>query len=384
MKARIVELESLRGLMALWVILAHLLTVAGFNPGSWSGPLKLIGRGIEAVDVFIILSGFVIWALLDREGESYRAFIVRRLLRLYPVYLVCLVAAILTAPLAVSALKSLPWDSVHNAGRVSIFADSFAYFPAQLSAHLVMLHGLLPESVLPSSPYAFIGQAWSISLEWQFYLVAPVLFWCNTRYRSALPVLLGCVALMGFYTVNWLPSSLPPKLWLFVVGMGSYALWKHADRIPARAYVFLLSGCVMAVICKSPALLIWACVLSALIAAQQGSSSGAARALLGVLQSGPMRHVGKISYSLYLSHMVVLYLVLFALSPYARALGQGLHFAVLAGCVLCLSFVLSDVLHRYVEQPGIRLGKRLSELFDRQGTPAMPAAVADDAARRIA
>lgn len=357
---RIVELESLRGLLALWVVLGHLLTASGFDAEQWAGPLKLLARGTDAVDVFVILSGFVIWDLLDRGGEGYAAFIVRRAFRLYPVYLLCLAAAILSMPLAVEALRALPWADAHNAARLQIFADSVAWFPAQLVAHLTLLHGLLPDSVLPSSPYAFAGQAWSISLEWQFYLVAPLLFALVRRSDKAWLLVLGAALALHFLAASWPPSALPPKLILFVVGMLSQVLWKQRSGIPPSYVAWLLpTGVLLALLCRSAALLVWALVFASLLAVACDGRGAIERGLSRLLSLRVLRWLGECSYGLYLCHMVVLYLLLRALTPWAAALGQGGHFAVLLALVPAASVLLAWLLHRWVEQPGIRLGKTI-------------------------
>lgn len=364
----IVELESLRGLMALWVILGHLLSASGFDPAGWAGPLPLLGRGTEAVNVFILLSGFVISLLLDRRGESYTVFITRRFFRLFPAYLICIAIAIPTIPFAIEALEMLPWSNAHNVDRIQIFADSITFFPQQLIAHLTMLHGLLPQRLLPSAPYALLGQAWSISLEWQYYLVAPLLFTLCTKHRG-MAVIFYSAIVIHIFTRNWLPSSLPPALWLFVAGMASHLLWKRAEELPPWNLALLLVTVPVSLACKSAALAIWIIVLYSLLLAKRNESGLLSRSVLQFLQLKPVRFLGRISYPLYLCHMSMLYLVLSLLMPHAQTLGQDGHLMILALTTLGLSIPLAFILHFYIELPGISLGKWLTRHSDRRDKP---------------
>src|SRR4026209_1050430 len=81
------EFDGLRGLLAMWVFATHILEL-----GPYASAAALI-RAHLAVDIFIILSGFVIFHLLS-TGEDYRAFITRRWFRLFPVFAVCFLIAL--------------------------------------------------------------------------------------------------------------------------------------------------------------------------------------------------------------------------------------------------------------------------------------------------
>ena len=87
-RTNLASLESLRGLLALWVLIAH-VTARVISEGTISkahaqAPLE----PLLPVYVFMILSGFVIFSLLQREQESYGVFVVRRIFRLAPLFLV--------------------------------------------------------------------------------------------------------------------------------------------------------------------------------------------------------------------------------------------------------------------------------------------------------
>ena len=82
------EFDGLRGLLAAWVLLAHVSYLSHFEQ------FRVAMRAGMAVDIFLILSGFVIFNLLDR-GETYGAFITRRFFRLFPAFLLSLVFCVL-------------------------------------------------------------------------------------------------------------------------------------------------------------------------------------------------------------------------------------------------------------------------------------------------
>src|SRR5207237_4554322 len=111
--------EGLRGYLALWVLVAHVLWVSGYQPAV-EPLLRLIGAGGYAVKLFIILSGFVITYLLDKRDETYLQFVVRRFFRLFPVFIVLFVVAI---PLSQVSLWHVTHASRYLTSEVIEFGD---------------------------------------------------------------------------------------------------------------------------------------------------------------------------------------------------------------------------------------------------------------------
>src|SRR5262245_2437977 len=169
------ELESLRGLMALWVFLGHVVLLSGIRDENRI--LRQISNAGLPVDVFIILSGFVITLLLLPQSLSFPHFIARRFFRLYPVYMISLALAAALRVLfgtGEQVRRMLPWARPEELERAADALNSATeYFWQHVAAHATMLHGAMPHSLLPWGPSTFNNPAWSISLEWQFYLVAP-------------------------------------------------------------------------------------------------------------------------------------------------------------------------------------------------------------------
>src|SRR5258708_33307644 len=138
------ELDCARCALAWWVVINHCFVASGVAFKAATDPwTQLLMHGDWAVDGFIILSGFVIAKLISEKPEPYLGYISRRFLRLYPVYLICLALAVL--------LLSPRLD------------------PGLLVSHLALAQGLLTGS----GSTAILVPSWSISLEWQYYLIAP-------------------------------------------------------------------------------------------------------------------------------------------------------------------------------------------------------------------
>lgn len=224
-KGRIVEFESLRGLMALWVVMGHVALTFNIPDLGENSLWKMLGQNGRAVNVFIILSGFVIFHLLNTKKEGYSRYIARRFLRLFPAYLVCLFLSVAMLYVSIEALLSIECPTTRILQRIAIFQASLADFWLHLMAHLTLLHGLIPQRFLPFTDYAFIGQAWSISVEWQFYLIAPIVFSLSTmpkyRYIGMLILTITCIILFYARHIFGL-GFVGARVEYFIIGCASF------------------------------------------------------------------------------------------------------------------------------------------------------------------
>lgn len=351
---KIACIEGLRGVLALWVLFGHALAAAGLGAG-WRGPFAVIAAGGHAVDVFIIISGFVIFYLIDTARETYGRFIWRRVLRLYPAYLVCLAAAALVLPLSVTTYANSPWPHGLNENRVMVALSGIAHFPEHLGLHLLMLHSLVPDSVLPYSSYAILGTAWSLSLEWQFYVLAPPLFFLLLRgpFTALAVIALACAA---HFLIAGQEGMLPRHIPMFALGIASYYVWQSWSRsMPAWPLLVVAGAALAYLLTHTPAIVIWTAVF---LAATQPTALFA-RPLLAILESPPLLAAGRWSYSVYLSHPVLLVLNVAVLRRIgAEHLGQWAFFGILLTLTVATTVAASALLYRYVEAPVIALGRR--------------------------
>ncbi|BAY07254.1 acyltransferase family protein [Calothrix sp. NIES-2098] len=354
---RVSELEGLRGILALWVVITHILPTAGIQE-NLLGPFKLIAQGFYAVDVFIIISGFVIFYLLDNAEEKITTFITRRFLRIYPVYLVCLIVSIILTPFYLKTLEQLPYPSI---SRINVIGDSLRFFVPHIIAHLTLLHGILPQAILPSSAYAFIGQAWSISLEWQFYLIAPFVFYLIKFKRAKLFTLFIIFLFTISHLFSFQKSFILSKssIILFFIGIMSFYIYKYYNPTYISRFQALILMPVTVVftilLLKNPAITLWSlifcCVLSKDVLIP--------KFICKILNHPYILFIGKISYSIYLSHIIVLYSIAYLLYKYLPSLNQYIFLLSLTILTITITIILSNFLYTQVEKPFIQLGKSL-------------------------
>lgn len=356
------QFDGLRGLLALWVFFAHAIELGPFS--RVAGHL----RPEYAVDVFIILSGFVIFHLLSR-GEDYATFISRRFFRLFPVFAICFLFSLLLC------------GGLRIKDEVAFgFIGERPLMP-YLATHALMLHGAVPEQFLPNSSEAILPPAWSISLEWQFYLVAPMLFWFAMRPNWKTAGLLTGLVVLRVLSIRHslgllvpgaprdltfeMNAFLPLKLEFFAAGALSWMLWRAFEQgrleLTPRRLALCLAGAAMILVgMESLPLALWMAGFSMLVDAQFGRAWRGSTLLARTLERRVVRFLGEISYSFYLVHMPALAVVRHALAkwmPSAPSAIFAMALIVLAGIAALL---LATALHFTVEKPMIALGKRLT------------------------
>ena len=336
-------LDGLRGVLAAYVMISHMAPFA--TAPSWL--LAPFSHGMAAVDVFFVLSGMVI--PLSLEGFGYRAapFLTARMFRIFPVFLVVFAAAIAIQTLPIDFV-AMPWVEPASTAR-DIWSQGWpADWAGNIAAHLAMLHGLFPNGAWPDVYVGFLGAAWSLSTEWQFYVAAMLLA------RPGRPqVLVAGFLVLAAASIQWQAHT--PDAW-------------HFSRafLPNKAQYFAL-GLASAMLLRDQSQLRFGMVLTAVLAlcwAQGGAGKLAAPAVwalclaaaAGLLRSRPLVWLGSISFCLYLVNEPVQKLLGIGLATLAG--GNPMMFAALwLPLALLLPVGLSWWLHKAIEQPALRFGR---------------------------
>jgi len=372
---RVDELDGLRGMLALWVAISHIVCWCGFSlfPLALPHVLRSTANGLwqqfsyanGAVDTFIILSGFAISFMLHARPQTYGQFMTGRFFRIYPVYLLCLLAGLFTVQLMPFVLQSASW---HDADYFStcvrpVLESEQARPKAHLLSHFTLLYGLIPNQMLPNAIYSLLAPAWSITLEWQYYLLAPLLAWLVCRPSGL--ILLGVVCCGSLvYERYWSGSFLLQKLPLFLVGIGSFQLYTHAPALRRFAHrPFVFAGLLLAILAVQwhwVALLVWLGVFGAVLADPDQPAEQFLLRPRRWLLSPAWQFIGKISYPLYLVHWPVIIGLLAGLISWCPGISQIQALAILLVAGLPVIVLSAWLLHRWVEKPLMRYGKKFA------------------------
>jgi peptidoglycan/LPS O-acetylase OafA/YrhL len=347
------ELDGLRAVAVTLVLLQHVGDLLIDEEPSFTGGPLLPG-GFLGVDLFFVLSGFLITGLLLEERARhgrirFRTFYLRRALRLLPALLV-----VLAGTVAYVATTDRPLRP-HLAG----VAGAVAYVWNWLTAWGAEVGDF------------GLGHLWSLSIEEQFYLAWPLALALAValvpRWRPAPLVLCAAVlvATIASRLVLLDRGALADayvrtdtRLDGLMVGAAA-SIWLHrGGRLPAWLGQLVAPALVALVVLSATATLpdrwlyAWGFTAVALVAAVIVTGTVAGTPLAGLLASGPFVWLGGVSYVLYLVHY-----------PVFQAVGEelgGEPVGVRVAVGLGLAFAGTLACHHLVERPFLKMKDRVA------------------------
>jgi peptidoglycan/LPS O-acetylase OafA/YrhL len=416
---RLTCLDGLRGVLAFYVMLSHTLPFAPL-PG-WL--LWLFSHGGAAVDVFFVLSGLVIVQSLSSFAYRPGPFLTARVMRIYPVFLVVFVFAMAVQPLG-TGFERMAWIDADSPARFIWSGGWPLEWGLFIATHLTMTHGLFPNAVLPDVWVGFLGAAWSLSTEWQFYLLA-LLIGPRLGLRSVawlfLAVAVGAVAWHAVAPAGWQFSRafLPNKAQYSALGIISAVVVRQGSN-GFGAYLAVLAATLVLSVMEGgidkllPPVLWTLCLAAQLVPTNMlrlplhGSGAGGGRTIMdwgrehrcpaldpvrrpspqgerenvcrsaihaalgllaAILQSRPLVWLGAVSFCVYLVNEPIQKLLGVALAVVTE--GHSTLFTVLwiPGSIV-LPILAAWWLHEWIEAPALRWSHNA-----RRAMPAVPVTV---------
>lgn len=376
------SLESLRAYMAWWVVIGHGLQLGNiFKPSDLSSLLGLSGsaailldkltdfflHGGSAVKVFIILSGFVITHLLIAKQEPFIKYIARRYFRLAPAMMFCIFLAILIEPLYIlSYVENLGHEN--SVARIDRLNEQNANFWIHLFNHLTLIHSIIPQELLPYSSGTFVAPAWSIGLEWQFYILAP--FLVSFLSRSQNNIIFISIASVTISFLLWKQPFLEWKHGSFFFLVSQYFLVGILCRISIERLsknnmpvdIFILVSFLLFI--QDPFSSFTWLLFFGLVCYESGYIKIESKIITNVLKfvifNKFITSVGQISYSTYLVHVPFFSIVIGLPVLY---LGKDNVSEILVLLILLFTspilYFLSALMFKYIEKPPMKFIKKI-------------------------
>jgi len=353
---QVTSLNSIRGIAVIATIFSHFHTVISTVPEfrrvtPWAWVNQAFSRGFFGVDLFFVLSGFLITSLLLKDGDisiksMLRGFYIRRVLRILPALYTLLSASLLIA-LWEGFPLSYQWNSTWSA---LLFISNWTFKSFFLRTQ------------------DDLGHLWSLAVEEQFYLVWPLVFVILRRFRihwlAAISGISVTVLAVAIYRNHLFHSQLN---WLFIY-----------PKTEARSDAILI-GCLCAYVFRymsiSSKILrnlgYTAATVFVLIAYFYGAAEKSFLyqggftliAILGgvivlaaatlpsfggrLLTSGILQWWGQRSYGLYMWHFLVFRI-------FGRHVSHG-PYLLRIGLALAISLAITEVSWRLIERPFIRM-----------------------------
>ncbi len=325
------HIDGLRAIAVIAVIINHI-------------DKSLLPGGFLGVDVFFVISGFVITASLSsREprtlGTFLLAFYQRRIKRLLPALLTC----VIVTGVAICVVDPEPHESLRT-GLYALFGLSNVHLYLQAIDYFA-----------PSAQVNAFTHTWSLGVEEQFYLIYPLLFWlCLSRGSvRRMTLWMGWLSLMSIGIFAWLfaesPAAgyfmTPARFWELGAGCLVFAL-RHSRplvwvtrRIEAKSMVLIVA--LLAVMFMPEERIVLSTCLAVAISGMLLLGPSVTSPGYRLLSSRLMRYVGLISYSLYLWHWPVLVIA-------RLSIGVDL---LTAPFLLVVMFLLAHLSYSWIETP---------------------------------
>jgi len=351
----------IRLLLALSVVIAHS-----------RNSFKILNNGSDCVQLFFIISGFYMFLILDKKyyklSNSYYYFITNRVLRIFPMYFVILFLAISYALYSSKFSPKLPndlaayvafWDQLDLKYLVLFGITNLTIIGQEILSFFNYApsgSGLIfrPEGDNILSQFIFIPQAWSIGMEFWFYLLAPFLFKMKNKQIVIIIIfliILKYLFLNGFSnSYNWKYRVHFFELVYFLLGGISYKLIKIKKLNPliGKSILMMIIIYVASINLFTENLIVkWSTYLV---------FSLAIPVIFRITSKSKLdKFLGDLSYPIYIIHFLII-----AVSREFNITSGELRLAFIILLSIIISFVLNRILNPIEKYRKVRLSNKVN------------------------
>lgn len=377
-ESRIASLDGLRAVAFLSVFIYHLGTIPGYNRGPVAVYNEIVGWGFFGVDLFFVISGFIITSLLLSEQKRNNAvnikkFFQRRALRIWPLFYLTL---------CLSVIGNILF--AHPNFDMKLFAHVLqsAYLPLCFFLYIFplpvteLVAKLMQQTSFPT--INSIAPLWSVCVEEQFYLIWPFVI-ASVKSKKQLvcaivSAMLFCEYLRAVGTTGWSGafylnplSRVAPLALGALVAIGNHnankifsVIANHSGKtlcvmLVALLVVFTYPGHALAtlILPRFPDYFIAVTALGALLVAALKNDK-----ISSALSWNPLRELGKYTYCMYLFHCLVIRVT----RPFEWEFVRDPIVRHVLWCVLSFTVTLgiAKVSWKYIERPLARRRARLT------------------------
>lgn len=349
-------IDSLRGIAILLVIIVHIDNLFDnvFQTYYPSSIYQFVRNGQLGVQLFFVVSALTLtmsWYNRADEPNKIRNFFIRRFFRIAPLFYIAIIYFTFDRFLGFDILN-IDFSDIPKKGIITSFLFVNGFFP------------LLINSLVPGG--------WSITVEFMFYAVCPLLLLKIKNINSSIKFTLLCLLICYFINTyilgnltmhdEFLYYNIVSQLPIFSLGILCYWFMNRQEDTISRGSWALLA-IVVFIFCYEtlPYHFVYSLIFLLLVIIQSSNS-------YHFLSNKILAQIGKVSFSMYLVHFAVIsqlerlkWSELLQVNSNANSV---FYFVITYLVVFFISFLISNLSYKYIEVPGQNLGKRLIKKLD--------------------
>jgi peptidoglycan/LPS O-acetylase OafA/YrhL len=350
---RYVAIDGVRGYLAFSVYVHHcIVTSLYLRTNRWAGPPHKFENelGMTSVAIFFMITAFLFWGRANAKGDlNWKNFFISRLFRIYPLYL------LVFSMILLAVMYKSDWAIVEPIRRIIKEIAKWMLFESP------DINGRIKTWIIDA------GVTWTLAYEAWFYLSLPFLVGTFLQKNAVWKKVIALGIVVGLFVLDHLRIGVTAT---FLGGILAVYWCADAGRVKlarstAATIVGLSCAVTVFVFLSNPFNAIGIALLSVFFVTIASGNT-----IFGILRASSSRWLGEISYSMYLCHGLILWLIVQNILPRFRTFHPTMAwFALWAIGITPILVLFSSASYLFIEMPLIALGHRMSKRSTELGAP---------------